>query len=390
MDFTHLRQQRLAKVQREMAAREIGALILTNPVNIRYCTDISVMPIWTALNLARYAVIPVTGDPVLFEYSKALFKAQALWPKSRPAKTWQYRFSQNTAVDASKKWASEIQGLLTEWGLEKSKVAIDILDCYGFQALENSGMTVVDADEPLEAAHLIKTPEEIDLIRRSCAVAETALQDFEKAIRPGVTENELLGIFWGKMLSMGGEYCSCRLISSGERINPWFNEASDRKVQPGDLVGIDTDMAGPHGYLCDISRTFLCGDKPNDDQKEAYRVAYDFVQGTINECRAGVTYQELMERVPKYPEEYEELAYSCMIHGDGMDDEPPFFPFPHDLKKGALVPHGEFVPGMVLSVEFYAGKKGKRDGVKLEEQILITEKGPELLAHYSFDERFLV
>jgi Xaa-Pro aminopeptidase len=389
IDFDRLRRDRLKKLQSEMAIRQIGALLITNPVNIRYATDVAVMPIWTALNLARYAVVPVQGDPVIFEYGKALHQAQALWPKSRPAKYWQFRFSQHTAVESSIKWASEIAELMQSWGLKGAKLGIDIMDCYGFEALKHTGLNVVDADEILEAAHLIKTPDELALIKQSCEVGERAMRAFENAIKPGVTEYELMSVFWASMLAEGGEYCSCRLISSGDRINPWFNEASGRKVQVGDLVGIDTDMAGPRGYLCDISRTFLCGDRANDDQREAYRVAYDFIQESIDLIRPGMDYREYMEKAPKYPTEYQELGYSCMIHGDGMDDEPPFFPFPHDYAKGALLPHGKFEPGMVLSVEFYAGKKGKRDGVKLEEQIVVTDSGTQLLAKYEFDERLL-
>lgn len=387
-DPVRLRHDRLKKVQAQMADRQIGAMVLTNPVNIRYCTDVSVMPIWTAVNLARYAVIPVQGEPVLFEYGKALFRAQALWPRSRAVRSWQTRFSAPRMQEAAQAFAREIKGLMQEWGVANSRVATDVLDCYGFQALQAEGMSFVDADEPLGAAHKVKTPDEIAALKKSCAVAEAALFDFERAIRPGITENALLGTFWGSMQARGGEYCSTRLIVAGDRINPWFNEATDSPVRPGDLVGIDTDMIGPGGYLCDISRTFLCGDKPNADQIEAYRVAYDFVQGTIALCRPGTSYQEILEKAPKYPAEYEAQGYSCMIHGDGMDDEPPFFPFPHDLPK-ATPPEGHLVEGMVLSVEFYAGKTGKRDGVKLEEQIVITKTGPELLARYPFDERLL-
>jgi Xaa-Pro aminopeptidase len=388
VDFARLRQARLRKLQKEMAARGIGACVLTNPVNIRYATDVSVMPIWTALNLARFAVVPVEGDPVLFEYGKALFRATALWPRSKPVRSWQLRFSQSQVEDSSRHFASEVDSLMKEWGVGDSAVATDVLDCHGFSALQKLGRPIVDADGPLGAAHKIKTADEIWCLRNSCSVAETALFEMERAIRPGVSENELLGTFWGKMQSLGGEHCSTRLIVSGEKTNPWFYEAGERRVRPGDLVGIDTDMVGPHGYLCDISRTFLCGDTANADQIEAYQVAYDFIQGTIELCRPGASYRSIVERAPKYPAEYAEQGYSCMIHGDGMDDEPPFLPFPHDLPK-AVLPEGQLEAGMVLSVEFYAGKKGKRDGVKLEEQILVTPEGPALLSSYPFEEKLL-
>ena len=122
-------------------------------------------------------------------------------------------------------------------------------------------------------------------MRQSAAVCEAALYDMEQAIRPGVTENELLGVYWHTLCAMGGEYVFCRLLASGHKTNPWFHEAGSKMVRPGDLVGFDTDTTGPEGYCCDISRTFLCGNKPTPAQKEAYQVAYDFVLGVSEMLR---------------------------------------------------------------------------------------------------------
>ena len=383
-DADRLRKERLAKLQAQMQKLDIGALVLNNPINIRYATSVSVMPLWTSVNLARYAIIPPSGDPKLFEYGKALFRAKAVWPKSEAAKTWQFRFSQHTAVEAATHWATDVKTLMQEWGTTGSKVGIDIVDHYGYQALQGLGLTICDADEPLEEAKKIKTADEIVLLEQSCQVADAALLTLEQAIRPGISENELMGVFWGKMLALGGEHCSTRLLVSGDKTNPWFHESGERRVETGDLVGIDTDMIGPEGYLCDISRTFLCGDKANADQIEAFQIAHDFIQRTIDLCRLGTTYDEILEKVPRSRPEYVEQAYSCMIHGSGLDDEPPFFPYP---EQNGLRPRGHLEENMVLSVEYYAGKKGKRDGVKLEEQILVTKGGPRLLAHYPFEEK---
>lgn len=384
-DLNRLRWDRLRHVQKVMAKEEMGALILFSPVNVRYATGVSVMPLWTAVNLARYAVIFPEGEPVLYEYGKALFRAKEVWKDSVYARPWQFRFGQSQAHDLAKKFADEVQGWMKERGAKGMKVAIDHCDFIGYEALRNKGFELHDADEVLEHAKLIKTADEIELIENSCAVAESALFELEKAIVPGVSENELLGIFWGKMQSLGGEHCSTRLLVSGPKTNPWFQEASDRIVRPGDLVAIDTDMIGPEGYLCDISRTFLCGDKANADQKEAFRVAYDYIEEVMSLCQVGESYDSIMSRVPKVPAGYGEQGYSCMIHGCGLDDEPPFLPFPGD--QAVILPKGELQENMVLSVEFYAGKKGKKDGVKLEEQLLITKDGPRLLSRYPFDSR---
>jgi Xaa-Pro aminopeptidase len=387
LDFNRLRRERLNKLQREMQARRLGALLLTNPVSIRYATGVSIMPLWTAVNLARYSLIPVEGDPVIFEYGRALFRVEALWPGSRPAHFWQARFADQLAGERSGQWAAEIFDVLTSWRLAREQVGVDVLDYNGFTALQQQGLRLTDADEALQAARIIKTPDEIELLKQSAAVCEAALYDLEQAIRPGVTENELLGVFWHKMLALGGEHCSTRLLVSGHKTNPWFHEAGNKTVRPGDLVGIDTDMIGPEGYLCDVSRTFLCGAEATPVQREAYQVAHDFVQETIKLCTPGRRYSDLAGRVPRVPEAYLAQRYRVILHGTGCDDEPPFIPFRDSTHN--VMPEGELRENMVVSVEFYAGKVGEQDGVKLEDEIWITAKGPVALSMYPYDSKLL-
>jgi len=388
LDFSRLRHERLAKVQREMAKCDVGALILTDIMNIRYATGVSVMPLWTAVNLAHYVLVPVEGDPVIYEYNQSRFIARQFWSDVRPAHYWQHRFADQFAPELSNRWASEFKQVLQEKGLAGAKVGVDNLDYYGFTALQNQGFHLTDADEPMEAARIIKTPDEIELLRQSAAVCEAALYDMERAIRPGISENELLAIFWHRMLALGGEHCFTRLIASGHKTNPWFHEAGSKLVRPGDLVGIDTDMIGPHGYVCDMSRTFLCGDTATATQKEAYQVAYDFIQGTIELCQVGVAFSDFASRLPPTPEAYKAQRYSVILHGIGTDDEPPFIPFIDDLRGETFV-DGEFQENTVLSVEFYAGKVGEQDGVKLEEEIWLTKEGPVVISLYPYEEKLL-
>jgi Xaa-Pro aminopeptidase len=387
IDFNRLRRERLAKVQREMAARDIGALLLTDIINIRYTTGVSIMPLWTATNLAHYVLVPVEGDPIIFEYPLASFRVEPFWPGSRPAHFWQARFADQWAAERSDLWAAEIADVLRQWGVAEAKMGMDCLDYYGFTALHKHDLTLTDADETLEAARIIKTPDEIELLRQSAAVAEAALYDLEQAIRPGITEHELLAIFWHRLLALGGEYCFTRLLASGYKTNPWFHEAGSKMVRPGDLVGIDTDMIGPEGYACDISRTFLCGDKATPVQKEAYKVAHDFIQATIELCQPGVSYAELAARVPEVPEAYQAQRYLVILHGIGTDDEPPFIPYLDG--KFDIMPEGELRENMVVSVEFYAGQVGEQDGVKLEDEVWITADGPVVISLYPYESKLL-
>lgn len=387
IDFGRLRQDRLTKIQREMATRDIGALLLTDIINIRYATGVSIMPLWTAVNLAHYVLVPVEGSPVIFEYGQAQFRVKQYWSEVRPAHYWQSRFADQFADELSDNWAAEIKDVLQEWGVADAKVGIDTLDYNGFAALQKHGIRLTDADETMEAARIIKTMDEIELLRQSVTIAEAALYDLEQAIRPGITENELLAIFWHKMLALGGEWCFTRLLASGYKTNPWFHEAGAKMVRPGDLVGIDTDMIGIEGYACDISRTFLCGDKATAVQKEAYKVAHDFVRETSEMCRAGTCYADFAANIPHIPDPYIAQRYPVILHGIGTDDEPPFIPFAD--RKDYVMPQGEFQENMVVSVEFYAGKVGEQDGVKLEDMVWITAEGPVVLSLYPFEKKLM-
>lgn len=387
VNYDRLRRERLAKTQAEMAKRDIGALLLTNPVTIRYVTGVSVMPLWTAVNLARYVLVPVEGMPVIFEYPEAQFRASQFWEKVEPTYYWQQRFVERAAAERSDEWAAQLISYLNQWGVKDSKIAVDGLDFHGWNALQKAQLTLTDSDETMEAARLVKTLDEIEIMRQSCAVCDAALYDLDQAIRPGITENELLAIFWHRMLALGGEWCTTRLLASGTKTNPWFHEAGSKMVRPGDLVGIDTDMIGPEGYLCDTSRTFLCGDKATPEQKDAYKYAHDFIQTVTEMCQVGVAFTDITNNAPKVPERYWDQRYSCILHGSGTDDEQPFIPFPGGDER--MAPQGVFLENMVVSVEFYAGALGGQDGVKLEDQVLITKNGPKLMSLYPYEAKLL-
>ena len=140
IDFGRLRQDRLTKIQREMAARDIGALLLTDIINIRYATGVSIMPLWTAVNLAHYVLVPVEGSPVIFEYGQAQFRVKQYWSEVRPAHYWQSRFADQFKDELSDKWAAEIKDVLEQWGVTEAKVGIDTLDYNGFLALQKQGI----------------------------------------------------------------------------------------------------------------------------------------------------------------------------------------------------------------------------------------------------------
>jgi Xaa-Pro aminopeptidase len=388
IDFAELRRGRLARLQAMMKRHGLPVCLLYGTANIRYATGVDVMGVWTAGTFARYCVVPAEGAPVLFEYKGSLHVSQKLVRDVRPAFTWQFGGTESAAK--AREWARSIRAVLQELGLEGEPLAVDRLDTIGFLALQAEGIRLVDSSPATVDAREVKTPEEIQLMILNGGIGDAMLAEFEAAIRPGIREYELLAVLSDALLRRHGEFLFTRLVSSGTNTNPWLTEAHDKIVQPGDLVGVDTDANGYEGYVIDVSRTFLCGDTPTPAQREAYRVAYDAVTGMRAALRPGLSFAEFAARAPRLPEPYRAQRYPTMAHQAGLEDEGPGIPYVDDDRgPRRILPDREIKPGMVLCLECYAGRSGAPFGVKLEDQVLVTEAGAELLCTYPYDAKLL-
>jgi Xaa-Pro dipeptidase len=183
-------------------------------------------------------------------------------------------------------------------------------------------------------------------------------------------------------LRSGGEYVECRLLSSGLRTNPWFQEATNRVIERGDLVSFDTDLIGPAGYLADVSRGYLVGDAmPTPLQRRLYYDAETFLEEIRTALRPGAAFDELGERLSqRFPQRYRAQRYPFIAHSSGLSDEYPTIMFDNHHQ-------GEVTSGMVFSIEAYVGAEDEAEGLKLEEQVLVTQDGVELLSHAPHDDR---
>jgi Xaa-Pro dipeptidase len=304
-----------------------------------------------------------------------------------PVRPISYFDGGDNLADNARLLADDLVRYLSETGTENRRVAIEYVNPSVTQACLQRGLEVIDGIVLSERARLIKSPDEIECIKWAVAVAELGMAKMKESLRPGVTELQLWGLLNYTNLANHGEWHEGRMLASGPRINPWLQEATQRVIESGDLVGFDTDMVGPLGYFCDISRTFHCGPAaPTKRQKEIYRLAYEEVQHNMKLIRPGITFHELQQQSFPIPEAFQENAYTCIVHGVGMCDE---YPRIDPLHRGLNPYNGTLEAGMVVTVESYMGAVGERDGVKLEEQVLVTEDGCELLSSYPMEESLL-
>ncbi len=172
-------------------------------------------------------------------------------------------------------------------------------------------------------------------------------------------------------------------MASGPRTNPWFQECSDRVIKAGDIVCFDTDMVGPCGYLADISRSYVCPDRrPGAAQRQAYELAQEQVLHNLSVLRPGLSFREFIEQAWPVPPRYVPNRYMVLVHGVGMVDEFPAIAYREDFEAWGY--DGLFHENMVVSVESYIGGVGEAEGVKLEQQVLITANGAEILSRSPF------
>ncbi len=383
IDFDKLRSYRLDRVKKELEKNNLEACILFDPVNVRYALDTLNMSVYNMHNLTRYCFVPVNGPVILYEYfnCEKLSEGLNLIDEIRPAITWDY-FSNGDQSEAQlKKWINEVKDLSNSY-FKSKKIAIDVLNGPAVTALDKEGIKVVDAKLILEQARLIKSSEEIKCMRSAIDVAEMGILKMREQLKPGMTENELWSILHQTNIENYGEWIECRILSSGERTNPWMQECSNKIIQDGEIVSFDTDMVGPYGYCADISRAFVVGNKFNDEQKKLYSMAVEQIDYNSRLIKNGLSFKEFTEKSWVLPEDYYPNRYSVMVHGIGLCDEWPAIRYPTDGGERS----GTFQKNMTITVESYIGKVGGKEGVKLEQQYLIGENGLELMSHHPLED----
>jgi len=382
INFTKLRAYRLDRVKKELEKNNLEACILFDPVNVRYALDTVNMSVYNMHNLTRYCFVPVNGPVILYEYfnCEGLSNHLNLIDEIRPAITWDYFSNGDQAGIQLEKWINEIKDLSNSY-FKNKKLAIDVVNGPAVSALNKAGIEIVDAKLVLEQARVIKSPEELKCMKAAIEVCEIGINKMREELKAGMTEDELWSILHKTNIEHGGEWIECRILSSGERTNPWMQESSNKIIQSGEIVSFDTDMVGPYGYCADISRTFVEGHKFNEEQKKLYQMAVEHINHNSRLIKPGMSFKEFTEKSWKLPDEYYGNRYSCMVHGIGLCDEWPMIRYPTDGGQR----EGSFEKNMTITVETYIGKVGGKEGVKLEQQYLVGENGLELMSHHPLE-----
>lgn len=389
IDFDRMREMRLKTLREIMARNGLDALLVLRPENIRYITGLR--PIWFPyVQFRNLSILTEEGDPLLFVDEGDYLHRKKIMYWLPPQNIFPLPI-----LDIPEMLNSTLNILkqkLFEMAVSEKKIGVDLLNMDILEGIRQilPKAQIIDGDERVKEARMIKNEEEIKALRVSSICVEMGFHSAIKAIKPGRRECEILGEASRTFTSLGMEVAQCQsiLASGEENLSPLARFATDKIIQNGELVFMD--MGGCfNGMFAEATRTIVCG-KPHPKQKDIYKIVYEALQEVVCHMKPGKTSEEAHNAQLKVYQKYdmEKFAHLTLLgHSIGLGgSEPPNFGDP--TISGNVF---EFKPGMVFSVEptlIVPGVPGG-GGVRIEDEILITETGNEILTKIPYDEMLL-
>jgi Xaa-Pro aminopeptidase len=388
VDLERLRRDRLARLRGQLDASDLGALLTFDFGNIRYMTSTHIGT-WAMDKLIRFALLPRGGDEIVWDFGSAARHHQLYNPwldganRARAGiSTLRGAFHPDAGIAGSV--AHKVATELSAQGLEKEPVGVDIVEMPILAALRAEGLEVVDGQQVFLEARRIKTTDEIALLTQACSMVDAAYDELYGFLRPGVRENECVGLVSKVLYDLGSEYVEGVNAISGERCSPHPHVYSDRILRPGDPAFFDI-LHSHMGYRTCYYRTFAVG-SASAAQRDAYTRCREYMDAAIATVRPGVTTGEIVELWPR-AEEFgfpdEEAAFALQYgHGVGLSIwEKPIF------SRLVSLEHPEVLEeGMVFALETYWPAGDGWSAARIEEELVVTADGCEVITKFPAEE----
>ncbi|WP_067168799.1 M24 family metallopeptidase [Microtetraspora niveoalba] len=390
VDFDRLRGYRLARAKEALEASGCGAFLLFDFYNIRYTTQTW---IGGALGdkMIRYALLTRDGAPMLWDFGSAVrhHKLYSNWlpdENCRPGFLG-FRGAVSPGAGLMRDAVTEIKALLTEAGVADAPVGVDIVEPPFLFEMQRQGLTVVDAQQFMLDARVIKSRDEIMLLNQAAAMVDGVYQDISEALKPGVRENEIVALANRRLYELGSDQVEAVNAISGDRCNPHPHNFTDRIIRPGDQAFFDI-IHSYNGYRTCYYRTFGVG-WATPQQYDAYKQAREWMDRAISAIRPGVGTDEVARVLPKATDfgfENELAAFGLQFaHGLGLGlHERPII-----SRLNSFAEPIELRPGMVFAMETYCPAADGASAARIEEEVVLTEQGPVILTKFPAQELFV-
>jgi len=383
VNMDKLRKDRPERAQKMINEKGLGAILCFEPDNIRYLSS-AYMLYGMRDVMNDYCFMPKEGKVHLFDLASPAKRITCPWLEGNieaPISLYHGALSPSTGLQ--KDFARQIKNLMIEYGVDKMPLGVDVAEITMLKALMDEGIEIVDGMDAMMEARIIKTEEEIDLITRACVISEAAHDKIARAIRPGLRENEIVGLASKTMLDLGAETAVLIQTVTGPRGIPHSHCPSDRIIQAGDMVYVDA-VSAYNGYRTCYYRCFSCG-KPNKYQVQAYEKASMWLANALDTIKPGVTTKDVAMGFPKAEEfGYKNEAEAFLQqygHGIGLGQwERPII-----SRRFSLEHPQQIKENMVFAVETWCKAEDNSGAARIEEVIVVTKDGCELLTTYPAD-----
>ena len=385
-----LRTYRFGRARDALAASELGAVLLFDFNNIRYVTSTHIGE-WARDKMTRYALLTRGGEPHIWDFGSAArhHRLNCPWLRQDNIHAGMVGLRGAVAPDAGlfRAAAREIRDILRAEGVADMPVGMDIVEPPMLAALNDEGIRVVDGQQVLLNAREVKSIDEIMLLNTACAMVDGAYQQISEQLKPGVRENELVANVTKYLFDLGSEHVDNINAVSGERCSPHPHVFSDRIIRPGDQAFFDiihTFM----GYKTCYYRTFVVG-QATDAQRDAYKQAREWIDASIELMKPGVTTDKIASVWPKA----EEFGFSNEMECFGLQFGHSVGLFLHERpiisRLNSLEHPIEIKEGMVIALETYCPAKDGYSAARIEEEVVVTADGPQVITRFPSDELFV-
>ena len=383
VDFDRLRRERLARVKKLLKESEMGALLCFDMNNVRYITATHIGT-WAQDKINRFTLLPQDDEPILWDFGSAAKHHQLYSPwlgegRSRAGISL-LRGAMSPEMGRAEDVAHKIKIELAQRGLDKEPLGVDVAEIPVLFALQKEGLKIIDGQQLMSDARVIKTQDEITLLNMAAAQVDAAYDELYRAMKPGMKENEAVGLVSKVLYDLGSEYVEAVNAISGERCNPHPHVFSDRMLRPGDPVYYDI-LQSYMGYRTCYYRCFTIG-YASHVMVDAYKRCRDYLDAAIELVRPGRTTGEIAAVWPKAQEfgfPNEEACFALQYgHGVGL----AIWEKPVISRLVSLDHPYEIKPGMVFALETYWPSTDGWSAARIEEEIVVTETGHEIITRF--------
>jgi Xaa-Pro dipeptidase len=387
VNFRRLHDYRLARVRAALGQSGLGALLCFDQHNIRYTTS-TVIGEWARDKLTRYSLISGNGDPYIWDFGSAAkhHRLHAPWLRQDHCRAGLLgmRGAVGTDIALFSEAAKEIKGILVAEGVADMPLGVDVVEPPMMFELLRLGIEVRDGQQTMLQAREVKSIDEITLLNMAAAMVDGVYQDIAEALKPGIRESQIVALATARLYEMGSDCVEAINSISGERCSPHPHNFTDRLIRPGDQAFFDIIQSFT-GYRTCYYRTFSVG-RATGPQRTAYKKAREWMDQAIDVMKPGMSSDRIARAFPKAQEigfatEMDAFGLNfCHGLGLGLHERPVIsrlnsFNEPIELKVG-----------MVFAVETYCPASDGISAARIEEEVVLTPKGPQIISLYPAQE----